>query len=112
MLLDLHKTHRWNWIEVLETELDQMTSNASRTHTSTGSIASSGRSQTSLTSNTKTPAITHTIVLKCIGAVRDEKQQKLLEEVYSSRYRAQSIPVKLEPEPENEYDSQAIHVQN
>ena len=53
-------------------------------------------------------AMTHTLVFKCIGAVRDERQQNILEAAYQARQAGETVPVKIEPEPTNPYDSKAI----
>ena len=52
--------------------------------------------------------MTHVIVFKCIGAVRDEGQQKALEQTFIARRNGETVPVKIEPEPTNPYDSKAI----
>ena len=52
--------------------------------------------------------VTHVIVFKCIGAVRDEGQQKALEQAFIARQNGETVPVKIEPEPTNPYDSKAI----
>ena len=57
---------------------------------------------------TSTPMVTHVIVFKCIGAVRDKEQQKALEQAYIARQSGETVPVKIEPEPQNPYDSKAI----
>ena len=98
---------KWDWIDVLDSKLDQMASTASSTtYTSARSTASHSQSPAPLPAST--PPITHTLVFKCIGAVRDGKQQKVLEDAYIARQRGEIVQVKLEPEPDNPYDSQAI----
>lgn len=57
---------------------------------------------------TNIPMVTHIVVFKCIGATRDEKQQKALEQAYIARQTGETVPVKIEPEPNNPYDSKAI----
>ena len=97
----------WDWVDVLDSELDQMASIASSTtYTSARSTCSHSQSPAPLPG--LTPPITHALVFKCIGAVRDDKQQKVLEGAYNARQRGGNVPVKLEPEPDNPYDSQAI----
>ena len=57
---------------------------------------------------TTTPTVTHIVTFKCIGAVRDEKQQKALEHAFVVRARGEIVRVKIEPEPTNSYDSKAV----
>ena len=47
------------------------------------------------------PIMTHVIVFKCIGAVRDQGQQKALEQAFIARQNEETVPVKIEPEPTN-----------
>jgi len=55
------------------------------------------------------PAITHSVVFKCIGYNKESRYQELL--ALAQRKRAKdnaTIPVKLQPEPSNTMDSKAI----
>lgn len=54
------------------------------------------------------PAVTHTVTFKCIGAVREEKQQVALHEACLKLKRNEHVEVKLQPEPTNCWDSKAI----
>lgn len=54
------------------------------------------------------PTITHIVTFKCIGAVRDEKQQRALQLAFEARRKGEVVDVKIEPEPKNPYDSRAI----
>ena len=57
---------------------------------------------------TNEPTVTHSLIFKCIGAVRDKGQQEALERAYMARQTGETVPVKIEPEPKNPYDSKAI----
>ena len=57
---------------------------------------------------TATPNISHVIIFKCIGAMRDKKQQEALEKAFCVRENGGSVAVKIESEPTNLYDSKAI----
>lgn len=77
-------------------------------YTSLSSILSSPSPPLHPIAITNEPIVTHTLVFKCIGAVRDEQQQKALERAYMARQAGETVPVKIEPEPTNPYDSKAI----
>ena len=107
--------YEWDWVDQLDIEKHQMATSisSSTTYPSAHSLASSYHSDSPQLPHvpkhqTQVPAVIHAIVFKCIGAVRDEQQQKVLEEAYTARQTGEVVPVKLEPEPENPYDSQAI----
>lgn len=53
--------------------------------------------------------VTETVKFKCIGATHDSVGQKNVGESKSTIMDQQEcVPVKIEPEPENQYDSKAI----
>lgn len=52
--------------------------------------------------------ITHTVVFKCIGAVRDRRSQEVLKECAGVLTTGVDIPVRVIPEPSNAYDAKAI----
>ena len=54
------------------------------------------------------PAITHTVVFKCIGCTKELCYQELLVLANQKRKKGEDVPVKLEKEPSNPYDSNAI----
>ena len=57
---------------------------------------------------TTTPIVTQFLTFKCIGATRDEKQQKALEIAFVSTAKGDTVRVSIEAEPTNVYDSEAI----
>ena len=66
----------------------------------------------SSSSSDEIPAITHTVVFKCIGVAKEKKYQDTLK--YAKKRLDNDgvkLPVKLHPEPDNKWDSKAIAVQ-
>ena len=51
--------------------------------------------------------MTHTVSFKCIGVTRDKGIQKLLEYI-AENLSVEETPVRLNPEPNNPYDNNAI----
>ncbi len=66
---------------------------------------SNDSSQPSPTAPTSHP---HTIIFKCIGAVRDTQSQYALYKAKNKRLSGWSVPVRMTPEPTNIVDAQAI----
>ena len=55
------------------------------------------------------PAITHSVVFKCIGCHKESRYQEVLALAQRKRARdGANIPLKLQPEPSNPMDSKAI----
>ena len=54
------------------------------------------------------PAITHSVVFKCIGCTKEFCYQELLAQVSQKIKKGEAVPVKLEKKPNNPYDSNAI----
>lgn len=52
--------------------------------------------------------VTHTVMFKCIGVTREVDYQSTLCEANTSLRNNEDVPVRLTPEPNNLYDSQAI----
>jgi len=55
------------------------------------------------------PAITHTVTFKCIGVTKEKRYQDTLK--YAKKRLDDGgarLPVKLQPEPENKYNSRTI----
>ena len=51
---------------------------------------------------------THTIRFKCIGTTHDFNAQETLCMASKKLYQGEQVPVKLVPEPDNQYDAKAI----
>lgn len=56
------------------------------------------------------PSQTHIVVFKCIGTVHDVNAQTILRSA-SKQLEKEDVPVRIVPEPENQYDAQAIAFQ-
>ena len=54
------------------------------------------------------PAITHSVVFKCIGATKELRYQELLALANRQMRNGQIVPVRLQKEPGNPVDSNAI----
>jgi len=54
------------------------------------------------------PSITHSVPFKCIGQLKENRYQELLAIASRKLRRGESVPVKLQKEPGNRYDAQAI----
>lgn len=50
----------------------------------------------------------HTVTFKCIGTTHDVNAQQVLMQVSQQLERGEVVPVAIVPEPDNQYDSQAI----
>ena len=48
----------------------------------------------------------HTITFKCVGTMKERRYQEILKQV--SQLPMEDVRVKLQPEPDNPYDSKAI----
>ena len=55
--------------------------------------------------------IVHTLTFKCIGATKDMQQQLVLRQAKELLQQQKEVPVRLSPEPDNPYDTQAIAFQ-
>ena len=54
------------------------------------------------------PSIYHSLTFKCIGQLKEFRYQELLAIVSKKIKQGEVVPVKLQKEPENRYDAQAI----
>ena len=54
------------------------------------------------------PNITHSVIFKCIGQLKENRYQELLAIASKKMKQSEVIPVKLQKEPDNQYDAQAI----
>ena len=52
--------------------------------------------------------MTHSVTFKCIGCTKELKYQETLARIAQLRNRGEEVECRLEPEPDNPYDSQAI----
>ena len=54
------------------------------------------------------PSITHSVIFKCIGQLKEHRYQELLAIANKKIKQGEVVPVKLQKEPENPYDTKAI----
>ena len=54
------------------------------------------------------PTITHSIIFKCIGCTKEHCYQAVLIKANEKHRKEESVPVKLEREPNNPYDCNSI----
>ena len=54
------------------------------------------------------PIVTHTVTFKCIGTTKEDRYQETLARIAQLRNADQEVLCKLQPEPENPFDSLAI----
>lgn len=54
------------------------------------------------------PAITHSVVFKCIGAQKEIHYQEILALVAKKIKQGETVPVRVQKEPSNPVDSRAI----
>ena len=90
--------YAWHW--KLDDDSEDNTSNASG---STNSLLSSQSETEADVSPT-----THTLTFKCMGTVKDPNHQDALREAAASLKDGNETPVRLQPEPENPFDANAI----
>ena len=53
------------------------------------------------------PIVTHTVTFKCIGTTKEDRYQETLVRVAQPRNAGQDVLCKLQPEPENPFNSLA-----
>ena len=56
------------------------------------------------------PTITHSVVFKCIGSHKEHHYQELLSLANKKIKDGSTVPVKLQPEPDNQFDCKAIAI--
>ena len=54
------------------------------------------------------PAITHSVTFKCIGCTKEMQYQEVLASANQKIKCGEAVPVKLQSEPSNQYDSHAV----
>jgi len=94
----------WNWIWVDDSSATPSISTCSSPCNSPSPPPSDSSSEDDLI-----PAITHTVIFKCIGVTKEKRYQDILK--YANKRLVDDgvkLPVKLQPEPNNKLDSKAI----
>ena len=97
---------KWSWTDY---DIDYSSSSELCTSQSATSTRSS-ESDSEVISNrsAEIPAITHSVVFKCIGSTKESSYQDALFLAKSKMRLGQSVPVRLINEPNNPKDSRAI----
>ena len=54
------------------------------------------------------PVTTHSVIFKCMGTVKERKYQEILAAVSLKMRNGETVPLRLQPEPNNPKDSNAI----
>ena len=96
----------WQWMEDFDSEQDSVVSGDEPGDAAPSNSEESDNDEEAEDDNI--PAITHTVVFKCIGCTKELRYQELLVLANQKRKKGEDIPVKLEKEPSNPYDSNAI----
>ena len=52
--------------------------------------------------------VTHAVTFKCIGCTKENAYQEMLKRIAQMQHRGEDVPCKIQPEPENPIDSEAI----
>ena len=96
----------WDW----EWRDPEEFSHVSETSFGDGSLPTSehGEKEDSDATYCSTPDKEHTITFKCIGTTHDLHAQEVLRCVSQQLHDGNVVPVKIFPEPSNQYDSKAI----
>ena len=71
-------------------------------------VSLSGSDDSSNEEDDDIPAITHSVVFKCIGCTKELRYQELLALASQKIKKGEAVPVKPEREPSNPYDCNAI----
>ena len=95
----------WNWIWLEECDSSSEIC-SDKEHLST--FESESDRDESGEDELEVPAITHSVVIKCIGVTKEKRYQELLALASRKRNNGETVPVKLMKEPTNCFDSRAI----
>lgn len=104
---------KWSWVECVEPESDTSDSQAqqyeSLSDDSRGTSANeSSPDVSSDLDEDNFPDITHSVIFKCIGALKEHRYQETLALVAKKLKDKKDVPVQLKKEPQNPFDAQAI----
>jgi len=95
----------WEW-----TWVDDVNDGSSSSDEELGSdeLEESQSSEEEQLNDESIPTITHSVAFKCIGHLKELRYQKLLAMASRKLTQGEIVPVKLQKEPDNRYDAQAI----
>lgn len=102
----------WDWVE----ELMEDSSSATPDNQSVGSRQLSASNSTQqllddMSDSDSIPAITHTVLFKCIGTDKERRYQEVSRSMCLAAKKhgeGTNVLVKLEPEPNDRYDNKAV----
>ena len=98
---------RWTWIEGESSESEKSSDTDDCRETDGATIATSTKPDSS-DSDDDISAITHSVVFKCIGCLKEYRYQEILAIVAKKIRQGETVPVKLQKEPDNPVDSRAV----
>ncbi len=101
----------WEWLSEssqLDIDSDGDGGDTDETCESAGTETESGTESDQESNDTQTE---DTVTFKCIGASREVHSQDALASAKQKLDRGESVPVRIEPEPSNPFDSDAISFQ-
>lgn len=93
----------WEWLEDIDIVSDGEVSNGNDLEPSTIDTDDDEEE-----ADHGVPAITHSVVFKCIGATKEMRYQELLALASRRMRNGELVPVKLQKEPGNPFDSNAV----
>ena len=100
---------KWDWVANAEKQEESVCNSIESDSNSEGEETHSENEELEDPDPTVcTPNITHVVTFKCIGAVHDKIAQQTLRTVRNRMEKGYTVPVKLEPEPDNFWDPNAI----
>ena len=99
----------WDWSWIHEDSSD-ISTNVSSVEGSSESDESSADLESDDAAASSIPAITHSVIFKCIGNLKELHYQEVLALANKKRKEGMNVPVKLEREPSNPVDARAIAI--
>lgn len=103
---------RWTWKEQSDTSgSDSEKSSAgedSHQRDAPAVNTSSSNPDSSDSDDDAIPPITHSVVFKCIGSLKELRYQEILPVVAKKIKQGETVPVRIQKEPDNPVDSRAI----
>lgn len=98
----------WQWLENSDSDSEQDDVNKDEPENVVVSNSEESGNEEEDEEDNDVPAITHSVVFKCIGCTKELRYQELLALANQKMKKGEAVPVKLQREPSNPYDSNAI----
>ena len=96
----------WNWEWVEDADIESDSEASSRDEPEPPAVDTEEEEEEA--EDHGVPAITHSVVFKCIGATKEMRYQELLALANRRVRNSEIVPVKLQKEPGNPVDSNAV----